>query len=36
MLDNLEEWQSQHFDDLKMIRKYSVAGTPDDPDYPYK
>ena len=36
MLDNLEEWQSQHFDDLQMIRKHAVVGTDDDPDYPYK
>ena len=36
MLDNLEEWQKQHFEDLQMIRKHSVAGTPDDPNFPYK
>lgn len=36
MLTNLDEWQEQHFDDLQMIRKHSVAGTTDDPDYPYK
>ncbi len=36
MLDNLEEWQSQHFEDLQMIRKHSVLGTRDDPNYPYK
>jgi len=36
MLDNLNEWQAQHYEDLQVIRKYSVLGTPDDPKYPYK
>lgn len=36
MLTNLDEWQEQHFDDLQMIRKHSVAGTTDDPEFPYK
>ena len=36
MLDNLEGWQEFHHADLQTIRKHAVAGTTDDPDYPYK
>lgn len=35
-LAELQEWQEQHFDDLQMIRKHAVAGTTDDPEWPYK
>ncbi len=36
MISNLEGWHELHYDDLQTIRKHSVAGTPDDPEYPYK
>ena len=36
MISNLESWHELHSDDLQTIRKHSVAGTPDDPEYPYK
>jgi len=36
MITNLEGWHELHYDDLQTIRKHAVAGTPDDPEYPYK
>ena len=36
MISDLEGWHELHYDDLQTIRKHSVAGTPDDPEYPYK
>jgi len=36
MIANLEGWHELHYEDLQTIRKHSVAGTPDDPEYPYK
>jgi hypothetical protein len=36
MIANLEGWHELHYDDLQVIRKHSVVGTPDDPEYPYK
>jgi hypothetical protein len=36
LIHNLEEWQKVHFDSLQTIKKHAVAGTIDDPDYPYK
>lgn len=36
MIANLEDWHELHYDDLQMIRKHLVIGTPDDPEYPYK
>jgi gas vesicle protein len=36
MLANLEKWQEIHYEDIQIIRKHAVAGTKDDPAYPYK
>ena len=36
MLCRLAEWQGQHSDHLRIIRKHAVVGTPDDPLFPYK
>jgi gas vesicle protein len=36
LVDNLENWQELHSDNLQIIKKHAVAGTVDDPEYPYK
>jgi uncharacterized protein YbgA (DUF1722 family) len=36
MIADLEEWHKLHYDDLQIIRKHAVVGTPDNPEYPYK
>ena len=34
--DRLQASSNQIFEDTSLIRKHAAAGTPDDPDYPYR
>ncbi len=36
IMDNIEEDAVDLLNDVQRIYRVAVAGTPDDPDYPYK